>query len=64
MDGEPCIRGTRIFISVILDNLAAGQTVDDIVGNYPGLAKADVQAALSYAAELAHERTLYIERST
>ncbi|MBI4618521.1 MAG: DUF433 domain-containing protein [Planctomycetes bacterium] len=35
--GKPCIRGTRIFISVILDNLAAGQTADEIVENYPGV---------------------------
>lgn len=61
--GKPCIRGTRIFISVILDNLAAGESVDDIIENYPGLSSDDVQAALAYAAELAHERTVYIERT-
>jgi uncharacterized protein (DUF433 family) len=61
--GKPCVRGTRIFISVILDNLAAGQSVDDIVETYPGLEAEDVHAALAYAAELAHERTVYIDRS-
>lgn len=60
--GKPCIRGTRIFISVILDNLAAGQTAEEILEAYPGLSAADVQAALAYAAELAHERTVYLER--
>jgi uncharacterized protein (DUF433 family) len=61
--GKPCIRGTRIFISVILDNLAAGQTADQIIESYPGLTPEDIQAALSYAAELAHERTVYLDRS-
>lgn len=60
--GKPCIRGTRIFVSVILDNLAAGQTAEEIVEDYPGLTPEDVQAALAYAAELAHERTVYLSR--
>ena len=53
--GKPCIRGTRIFISVILDNLAAGLSADRIIESYPALGPEDIQAALSYAAELAHE---------
>lgn len=61
--GKPCIRGTRIFISVILDNLAAGQTIDQVIESYPGLTTEDIQAALSYAAELAHERTVYVDRT-
>lgn len=61
--GKPCIRGTRIFISVILDNLAAGLGADQIIESYPGLGREDIQAALSYAAELAHERTVYVERT-
>jgi uncharacterized protein (DUF433 family) len=60
--GKPCIRGTRIFLSVILDNLAAGQTAEQILDSYPGLRAEDIRAALSYAAELAHERTVYLER--
>ena len=60
--GRPCIRGTRIFISVILDNLASGHSVDEIIESYQGLSREDIQAALSYAAELAHERTVYMER--
>ena len=58
--GKPCIRGTRIFISVILDNLAAGMSVDEIVASYFGLERDDIMAALRYAAELAHERTVYL----
>lgn len=61
--GNPCIRGTRIFISVILDNLAAGETADQVLESYPGLTAEDIQATLSYAAELAHERTVYLDRS-
>lgn len=61
--GKPCIRGTRIFISVILDNLAAGQTAEEIIASYPSLRPEDIQAALSYAAELAHERTVFVDKS-
>lgn len=58
--GKPCIRGTRIFISVILDNLAAGVSTDELLASYPSLERDDIMAALSYAAELAHERTVYL----
>ena len=61
--GKPCVRGTRIFISVILDNLAAGVSHDEILASYPGLSAADIMAALAYAAELAHERTVYLPRT-
>jgi uncharacterized protein (DUF433 family) len=58
--GKPCIRGTRIFISVILDNLAAGVSADEILESYPSIERDDIMAALAYAAELAHERTVYL----
>ena len=61
--GKPCIRGTRIFISVILDNLAARQSNEQIIEDYPGLTEDDITAAISYAAELAHERTVYLNRT-
>ena len=61
--GKPCIRGTRIFISVILDNLAARQSNEQIIEDYPGLTEDDINAAISYAAELAHERTVYLNRT-
>lgn len=51
--GRPCIRGTRIMVSVILDGLADGAAVPDLVRSYPALEPEDVQAALLYAAELA-----------
>lgn len=62
-DGKPCIRGTRIVISIVLDNLAAGESVDAIVASYASLKREDVMAALAYAAELADERAVYIPRS-
>lgn len=54
--GKACIKGTRIMVSVVLDNLAAGSTADEIVADYPSLTKEDILAAISYAAELARDR--------
>jgi uncharacterized protein (DUF433 family) len=53
--GRPCIRDTRIEIAVILDGLAEGLTIEDIIDHYPQLTREDILAALAYAAELAHE---------
>jgi uncharacterized protein (DUF433 family) len=55
--GKACIRGTRVMVSVILDNLAAGVPHEEIVDSYPGIRELDIQAALAYAAELAREGT-------
>ena len=54
--GKPCIRGTRIWISLIVDNLASGVPEEEILKAYPSLTKEDVRAALAYAAELTHDR--------
>lgn len=56
--GKACIRGTRIMVSVILDNLAEGLTPEDIIREYPPLGLEDVRAAISYAAALASEEEL------
>ena len=56
--GKPRIRGTRIMVSVLLDNLAEGLTAEEIVREYPPLAVEDVRAALAYAAVLAGEEEL------
>jgi uncharacterized protein (DUF433 family) len=53
--GKPCIKGTRIMVSLILDYLKAGESGQDILGQYPTLTLEDVRAALAYAAWLAHE---------
>ncbi len=56
--GQACIRGTRIPVSVVLDNIADGATPEDIIAEYPSLSKEDIRAAIAYAAELARERVL------
>jgi uncharacterized protein (DUF433 family) len=53
--GKPCIRGTRIYIAIILDGLAEGLTPEQIMDHYPQLTLDDIHAALAYAAELARE---------
>lgn len=58
--GKACIKGTRIMVSVVLDNLAAGFTPDEIVHSYPSLNQEAVQASVAYAAELAKERIVLI----
>ena len=54
--GKPCIKGTRIWVSLIVDNLAFGSTEDEILEAYPSLRRKDIGAALAYAAEMARER--------
>ena len=56
--GKACIRGTRIMVSVILDNLASGQTAGEIIRSYPSVTQESVQAAIAYAADLARERVV------
>ena len=57
--GKPCIRGHRIWVSLILDVLASGTTVEEVLEEYPGLDRADIQACIAYGAEMARER--YVE---
>jgi len=49
--GQTCIKGTRIPVSVVLDNLAAGLTIEEILRSYPSLTHEAVQASISYAVE-------------
>jgi uncharacterized protein (DUF433 family) len=51
--GKATIRGHRIWVSLILGLLADGMTVDEILGEYPGLDEADVRACIAYGARLA-----------
>ena len=53
--GEPCVKGTRIPVRVVLGHLAAGDTVEQILRDFPNLAEADVRACLEYASYLATE---------
>ena len=50
-DGKPVIKGTRIPVSVILENVAQGKSWDTLIENYPELNKEDIRAALLYASE-------------
>lgn len=54
--GKPCIRGTRLWVSLILDNLAEGITEKELLEQYPRLTHEDVLAAIAYGAEMSRER--------
>ena len=56
--GKPCIRGTRIWVSLILDLLAGGMSEADLRGEYPQLAHDDILAAIAYGAEMSRERVI------
>jgi len=56
--GKACIKGTRIMVSIILDNLAEGIPGEEIIQSFPSLRPDDIHAAIAYAAELAHERVV------
>jgi len=55
--GKPCIRGTRIWVSLILDFLAGGKTIEQLLKEYPDLERADILACMAYGAEM----TRYID---
>ena len=54
--GKPCIRGTRIWVAMLLDLLAGGMTTAEILQEHPGLTQEDIRAALAYGAAVARER--------
>ena len=54
--GKPCIRGHRIWVSLILDLLASGMSIPAILEEYPGLEESDIRACIAYGAEMARER--------
>jgi uncharacterized protein (DUF433 family) len=62
--GRACIKGTRIMVSAILDNLAGGLEAAEILKSYPSLTADDIRAAVAYAAELARERTVRLPTGT
>ena len=53
--GKPVVRGTRLAVEFLLELLAAGQSENDVLSNYPGLTREDILACLGYASYLAHE---------
>lgn len=62
MGGLPCIRGTRVTVSLVLGQLAGGRTSEELVADYPYLERADVLAALAYAAAIVNEREMPVAR--
>jgi uncharacterized protein (DUF433 family) len=56
--GKPCIKGTRIWVSLVLDLLADGLTEPELLAEYPRLVHEDVLAAIAYGAEAARERVV------
>jgi len=50
--GKPCISGHRIWVSLILDRLATGETIDELLQDYPGIDKEDILACIAYGAEM------------
>jgi uncharacterized protein (DUF433 family) len=62
--GKPCIKGTRIWVSLMLDFLASGETFDTILMHYPQLKREDILACLAYGAAMSHENFVDITFAT
>lgn len=60
--GKPTVRGTRIWVSLILDFLADGWSIQEVLDNYPHLTEEDVRACIAYGAEMSRER--YVDIAT
>lgn len=56
--GKPCIRGHRIWVSLILDKLAGGMGMAEVLADHPGLVEADVRACIAYGAEMSRVRDI------
>lgn len=62
--GKPCIRGHRLWVSLILDMLADGMSFGELLDNHPGLEEADIRACIAYGAEMSRERFVEIPVET
>jgi len=58
--GKPCIRGTRLWVSLLLDRIADGESEAELLAEYPQLSSDDVRAAIAYGAEMSRERVIPI----
>jgi uncharacterized protein (DUF433 family) len=56
--GKPCVKGTRIWVSLILDLLASGMSEAEVISQYPTLKHEDILAAIAYGAEAARDRVI------
>ena len=54
--GKPCVKGHRIWVSLILDMLADGVSYEEVLENYPGLTQTDLRACIAYGSEMSRER--------
>ena len=62
MDGKPCIRDLRVTVTMVLGQLAGGRSIDHLLADYPYLERADVLAAIEYAAAVVDQRELPLAR--
>ena len=62
--GKPCIRGHRIWVSLILDFLSEGASISDVLAEYPQLQEADIRACIAYGAEMSRERFVEVPLET
>lgn len=62
--GKPCIRGHRIWVSLVLDLLSSGWTIPRLLEQYPGIEEADVLACIAYGAEMSRERYVDVQPET
>jgi uncharacterized protein (DUF433 family) len=62
--GKPCIRGTRVWVSLVLDSLADGMAAEELLAEYPQLRHEDIPAALAYGAEMSRERYVAVTMET
>jgi uncharacterized protein (DUF433 family) len=60
--GRACLTNTRVLVTTVLDNLAAGLSPEEITRSYPSVTRESIQAAVCYAAELANERVVSLAR--
>lgn len=58
--GKPCIKGTRLWVSLILDWLSCGMTIEEVLEEYPQLQREDVLAIIAYGAEMSREHVVEI----
>lgn len=62
--GKPCVRGTRVWVTLVLDLLASGTTAEQLLREYPQLSALDIQACLAYAAEMSRERFIEVSKGS
>lgn len=61
--GKPCIKGTRIWVSLILDLLASGSSAEAILADYPQIEKDDILACIAYGAEMSRENYVELKKA-